>query len=658
MHCNKRIPSFRFSLLLAVALAVGGLLPFHQAWAQDAAGRVQVRGVNSDSFPAMGVEFEVYDPLGGFVTDLTAQDVAVNEAGEARHVVSLELLQPGVQFTVAFNLSPEMSNKYAGMSRMENILQRLDGWARVQKAETPDAVSLATNTGLQLIRSRSPQEWEDALASLGAINLLEEQSNLNALTRAVDLVTDTSTESAMKQAILYITPLPNASTLAALPNLADRAANQGVPIFVWLVASPSTPTTSADIYTAVENLATSTGGSLFLYSGQEVLPDPDGYLNSLRYYYRAVYDSTIQASGSYDIGVEIQRDETQLISETHPVYLNVLPPNPIFLSPPSVIERTWAESQESGEEVLLPESVEIQIVVEFSDGHQRPLKASRLFVDDELAVENTAEPFDIFIWDLSGIQTTSRHVLRVEVEDTLGLSHHSIDTPVDVNVEPSQTNAWKSILNAQNLLIFGGVLAAGAVLVVTLGFLGRKAQRQTAATRRAMKDPLTQPVPQRAEARRKAAASPAINQPTWPRYAVSSLSSAPAWLLRVPDTGGVSAAATASRISPTSNPASAIPLSRRETRLGSDEKVVNYKLSSPTVSPVHARITQTAEGGFLIQDAGSVAGTWVNYVPVPAKGVLLRHGDLVQIGKVAFRFELANPPEEQQPHITDRRELP
>jgi pSer/pThr/pTyr-binding forkhead associated (FHA) protein len=51
-----------------------------------------------------------------------------------------------------------------------------------------------------------------------------------------------------------------------------------------------------------------------------------------------------------------------------------------------------------------------------------------------------------------------------------------------------------------------------------------------------------------------------------------------------------------------------------------------------------------------------VAGTWVNYSPVPAQGLLLRHGDLVQIGKIAFRFELANPPEERQPRITNRQE--
>src|SRR5574340_1246537 len=207
MHCNKRIHSMRYYFLLAAAFLAGGLLPFHQALAQGASGRVVVRGVNTDTFPDLGVEFEVYDPLGGFVTNLDAQDVQVDEAGKPRSAASLELLQPGVQFTIAFNLAPELSNKYAGASRMDNILQRLGDWTKVQKDDTPDAVSLATNTGLQVIRSRSPQEWRDGLQNLETVNLLSEDSSLNALTRAVDLATDTSADSAVKQAILYITPL-------------------------------------------------------------------------------------------------------------------------------------------------------------------------------------------------------------------------------------------------------------------------------------------------------------------------------------------------------------------------------------------------------------------------------------------------------------------
>ena len=651
----RRSPSGRFLYTLIITIILGVMIPIPHASGQDTTGKVVLSGINSDSFPTLGVEFEVYDSLSGFVTDLQPGDVTIQEDGGLLPATSLELLQPGVQLTIAFNLSPELSNRYAGVTRLANILERLLQWSQAQPAGSPDQISLATNTGLQLIRSQSPQELEAALFALGNTDLQAEQSSLNALTRAVDLAAEPGSDQTMKRAILYITPLPGAAALAPLPNLADRALLQDTPIYVWLVGSASAPASLPELFTPLENLAMQSGGSLFLYTGQEALPDLDGYLNPRRYRYRAIYDSKIQAGGSYDVSLKIQRGDLQLISESRPVFVNVLPPNPIFLSPPAKIERVWEKAADSDEETLQPANSVIQIVVEFSDGHPRPLKATRLFVNGELAVENTREPFESFTWDLTDYLTDGRFVLNVEVEDNLGLVRRSIDTPVDLSVQPAEPDLIKSILNSDDLLVFGGVLAAGVVLVLALGLVGRRAHQNSPASRRAREDPLTQPVGPRKDNGKPAAAFPSADRPTWPRYAVGSLSSAPAWLLRVPDTGGLSAAPK-SHLSPSSNPASAIPLSRRETSLGSDAQAVNYKLSSPTVSPLHALILQTSEGGFMIQDAGSVAGTWVNYAPVPAQGVLLRHGDLVQIGKVAFRFELANPPEERQPRISNRQE--
>jgi len=655
MHRKKRILSLKLSAVVLIIGIMGGLFPVERAFAQETGGKVVLSAVNSDAFPTMGVEFEVYNASGGFVTDLNREDVTIHEAGNLIPAASLELLQPGVQFTLAFNLSPELSNRYAGVTRLAYILERLQQWTQAQPTESADQVSLATNTGLQLIRSSARQEIASTLDSLAAVDLAAEKSSLNALTRAVDLATDSSTGQTHKGAILYITPLPSLATLAAMPNLAERALHQNTPIFIWLVASSSSPASNPELYKPLEDLALNSGGSLFLYNGLDALPDPDGYLNSLRFLYRADYPSKINAGGSYDVSIEVTRSDLNRMSDTRPVFLNVLPPNPIFLSPPVKIDRVWVKPADSTEQQLEPGRVPIQIIIEYSDGHQRPLKASRLFVDGTQVAENTQEPFNTFQWDLSGYSVAGRHTLAVEIEDTLGLSRRTIDTPVDVSVAAAKTNILKSIFSSSHILIFGGVLAAGIVLVLALGLIGRRAQQNSPASRRAREDPLTQPVNPHRDGGKRAESAPSLDRPTWPRYAVGSLSSAPAWLLRVPDTGGLASTQT-SRVSPSSNPVSAIPLSRRETRLGSDPQAATYKISSPTVSPLHAKVLQTAEGGFLIQDTGSIAGTWVNYAPVPTQGVLLRHGDLVQIGKVAFRFELANPPEERQPHITNRQE--
>ena len=106
----------------------------------------------------------------------------------------LELLQPGVHFIVAYNLSPELSNHQAGVSHYEAMQSALLAWAQTQPAETSDQFSLAANTGMQLIRSEDPREWAAALAGYQP-NLLAETPNLNSLTRAVDLAIDANSGS-------------------------------------------------------------------------------------------------------------------------------------------------------------------------------------------------------------------------------------------------------------------------------------------------------------------------------------------------------------------------------------------------------------------------------------------------------------------------------
>jgi pSer/pThr/pTyr-binding forkhead associated (FHA) protein len=91
-----------------------------------------------------------------------------------------------------------------------------------------------------------------------------------------------------------------------------------------------------------------------------------------------------------------------------------------------------------------------------------------------------------------------------------------------------------------------------------------------------------------------------------------------------------------------------IPLDKQEITLGHDEKRVTVVLDSPSVSGVHARFFRSADGQYQLADAGSVAGTWINYVPAPMEGTALQHGDLVHFGKMAFRFELSNPPQHKR----------
>ena len=93
-----------------------------------------------------------------------------------------------------------------------------------------------------------------------------------------------------------------------------------------------------------------------------------------------------------------------------------------------------------------------------------------------------------------------------------------------------------------------------------------------------------------------------------------------------------------------------ILLNRREITFGSDSAQVSDCLEDASVSPMHARLLYS-DGAFILSDLQSVAGTWVNYTPVSTMGVQLEHGDMIHLGRVAFRFELSVPPEQKKPRV-------
>lgn len=601
--------------------------------AQDGA-RLVLKPPETDRFPNIGFFFEAYDADGSFITDLQAGQVQVIEDETRYPLESLERTEPGLQLTIAFNAAPQMANRVAGLTHFSRIKEALQEWAQTQPASTPNDYSLATNTGLQAIRLDSPAELVQALEEYQP-DLLASQASLVSLTQSLDIALDATPRPYMKNAVLYITPLPTTAMQVALPSLAERAAQQGTRIFVWLVTQP----TAADSIPAraLRQLAESSGGEFFLFSGTQALPDLDDYLQPLRYLYRGSYQSRIRESGLHRLAVEVQYAESQALSEEQVFTLRVLPPNPIFLSPPARINRVWSRDEGESQPVLRPEVTSLKILIEFPDGYPRSLRAARLYVDDALVLTNTRPPFDQFEWSLEEYTESQRPLLRVEVEDILGLTAVSFETPVEIAVEPQRRALLLGGGIAQALILGVPLLVAGLALFAVLVVRRRGSLLQRIASqRRALKDPVRQPVRIRQEEARKR--KPAAEQtPTWPQEAAAP--PAPARLLRLSEGG---------------HPLSdrAVPVNRQEITFGSDPKQAIYTLDAPSVDGLHARLYRRGSNEFFISDAGSTAGTWVNYTPVSAGGMQLEDGDLIHIGRVAFRFELADPPNPKRPSVT------
>jgi pSer/pThr/pTyr-binding forkhead associated (FHA) protein len=98
--------------------------------------------------------------------------------------------------------------------------------------------------------------------------------------------------------------------------------------------------------------------------------------------------------------------------------------------------------------------------------------------------------------------------------------------------------------------------------------------------------------------------------------------------------------------------AAPILLNEKDMTFGTDPVQSYYVLDDPSLAPRHARITQTEDGQFVVADAGTIAGTWVNFEPLGKESHPLQHGDVVHFGQLMYRFELKDPPPPTEPEIT------
>ena len=366
------------------------------------------------------------------------------------------------------------------------------------------------------------------------------------------------------------------------------------------------------------------------FSGEETLPSLETYLAPVRHAYQLTYTSNISTSGSHTLEAQIISGSETLSTDPVSFELNVQPPSPMLVSPPEQIVRKGADLRANEFSIFKPTKQIIQVLIEFPDGHPRPLLRTAFYVDGILVDENTAAPFDQFTWDLSGYTVSGEHSLQVEAVDNLGLKNVSLGLPVTVTVIQPERGILPILAHNHLWLVLGAVLLAGIALGVILT-LGRRKRVRKAAGRKSRKDPLTQPVQTGATKR-------SLRLP-WRRSAKQS----DATLVRLKDSG-----------EPITAPP--IPVIAPEMTIGSDPMQAMRILDDPSVSPLHARLREE-NGEYVLADENSASGTWVNYEPLTAPRHL-RHGDVLHFGRISYRFMLRKPPPEGQavPRVTPLKE--
>lgn len=619
------------AILLTSLLFAGG---FH-VHAQESAP-AEIIKVDAANFPAITALLDVYAPDGRFATGMEASNLTMLENGNPLPLTSLEEKEVGAQIVLAVNPGPPMDTRDSlGISRYERAVEVLRLWAEARPLTPPDELSLISTTG-PILLSATPSEWRNSLVSFQP-DARAAVPGLQSLTFALDFLEgQPGLEEGMKQTILFLTPhLPDQTTIDELARLTERASLLGVRVNVWLI--------DADTYfahisaNALKSLALQTGGKYFAYSGVETLPDPENYFSHLRHIYKVQYESQLNVGGTHQLAAQVKWGELALVSEATSFEVDIQPPNPMLISPPSQIVRQAPEDDPYNTEELFPKQQAFEILVEFPDGHRRDIQRVALFVDEEMVAERVVPPFDTLAWDLNKYLSDGEHSLQVEVEDSLGLTKTSVGVPVTVTVVQPPTGVMAFFGRNSDALTIGVIALAGLLLAGIL-LIGGRRSLHTFAVRRAEKKASHDPVSQPISALRK------TEKKKWGF-------SLPAWK---PQPASVKAAASLARLNGNGNShaGAGIPLAGEEVTFGADPVKVAFVLDDPSISPSHAQIYRDDEGVFRIVDRQSVAGTWVNMEAVDdQEGKPLGHGDVIHFGKLRYEFRVEKPPKSKQVRV-------
>jgi hypothetical protein len=580
--------------------------------------QIKVSSPDTSQYPRLSISFWPFDADGNFVNNISTSTLNVFENEKQVRIQSLQLLEPGTHFVLAINEAKTLGNSYAGKTRLAYLKEAWLAWVEEQAITTMDDFTLVNNDKIVEDQLDTPSQWADAIENYQP-TLDTTSPTLGCLTLAIDALSNST--DVKTRAILLVTPLPDENQLNMLEDAIAKAQAGKIHLFIWLIGPQTNETENAA--TVLKEAAEATEGSFFSFSGAETLPALASYLDPLRFKYQVVYDSFIQETGTYTIEVQVDQADFQKRSDKVSFDITVAAPNPIFLSPPSSVTRSWVKNDETRKWSLTPSQQIINFMLEFPDGHTRSLSLSQLYVDGMLAVENKSEPFNEFNWDLSQYTETADHKLQIKIEDEAGLSAATVEIPITVVVEQKPLNFIQRFIDDigwQTLGISLFLILVAAGLVVLFLRLRLRNPSDDEAQKKAQRDPL----------RQKAILETAEAQPGQPSPKDES---AAGFRTRLVYMSGAENALPANAV---------FNLPEHSTKLGSDPVRCDIVLKGTTISPVHAEIITDNVQNYFVADRGSAAGTWLNYAPVSSLGTKLEHGDILHIGTWAFRFEVAN----------------
>ncbi len=595
--------TFRLSLphlflLVVVMLCVGCPGAVHAQEDED----LIIQAPNTDDFPVITIRFKLKPAIEDYRSGLNPDQIHLFEDEQEVDVRSLDQEWIGVHFTLAINGGSELdlcdSN---GESNYVKIKTAISRWALERTTAPNDVWSLVTNEGIIVRNLASIDEWVSAFDRCQT-NFRSMEPDLNSLESALVLVKNRVVPFGVDKVLLYITPPPKPEHIERIGMLGQEARAAGIRVNVWMVGDPYFLTN--DQGNALLEIAANTGGQFFNFSGTEMIPDPESYLESLGMLNELTFQSGIRKTGTYPLKLEIVLPSQTISGTVNPFYIEVSPPHPILLSPPKEITRSFASNDELDEDALYPDLFNLNFMVEFPDHFGREIAASRLFVDGRLADERTTPPFDTLTWDYSSLTETGEHTIQIEVEDQLGLIGKTILTPIQLTVV--QPEAIPVLSGKQVGFIFAGILSLVAFFMLIRWAFRRYSQHRIIVYSE--------------------------------RFDFDNEMITPSTVSEGKDVQAV--------LIPLNEKAQQSPTSIRQIIFDgmAKESVFITEEGAVDTSGIDEIRTQLFydDNSFWVKDQGSRCGIWVNYTQIGTEPVKLQTGDLIHFGDMGFRFRAMN----------------
>jgi hypothetical protein len=555
-----------------------------------------------NDFPYLSIIFKIHDVNGQPVQQINREQITIYEDNNAVDLQDLTVNYGGVHFILAINADRQLGLRDSnGISTFEYLMNAIDNWQTNLSPSDQDLWSFMVNQGKSITLLDNSDTWYGIVKAYQP-EMRNAVRNLTSLSTSIDLAKSYSKSITHDQVMLYITPVPTNDDLDELIAIRQGAIASGMHINIWMIGNENDLNSNRG--QALCDLAKSTGGSFFLFPEQGAIPNPQNYLDPYGTFFKASYLSGITTSGRHSVSIGLKNETQDLRSDSQEFNITVLPPNPIFLSPPIEIVRTIRlHDMDSG---IYPLDIRtIKVMIEFQDQHPRNLRSLQLYQDGILVAEQTAPPFGSLTWDVSGITETSMVNLQAKLEDEIGLSASSAILPVNVVVEYMETeddngvSAWKIVKYI--LLGLIAIIISGTIIFFLVR--GHKDQKNNKA----------KPIPDKISSK---------------QHSLQMIDQANLAILTWMDKDN--------------HPKDKKPIYIQlfSQVIGRDPHKSDIIIEDKSVDMAHAKIEFDPKQGFRLSDLGSVAGTWVNYAPVSQFGVILANLDLIHFGRVAFRFTL------------------